>query len=70
LKNKGFSVRHYLALFPSKDLMTVLENQNTKAAAIIVFSETQHSEHLIEWKKKFKPQILECQANRKADSNQ
>lgn len=51
----------YLALFPSQDLLTALESSNANVAAIIVFSEVQYSEHLIEWKKKFKPHILECQ---------
>jgi hypothetical protein len=53
--------RVYLALYPSKSMMALLEKPNTKAEAIVVFSEAQNSEHLIEWKKKFKPQVLECQ---------
>ena len=50
----------YLALYPSRKMMTLLEKSNTKAEAIIVFSEKQHSEHLSEWINKFNPMKLEC----------
>jgi hypothetical protein len=53
--------RVYLALYPSKSMMALLEKPNTKAEAIVVFSEAQNSEHLIEWEKKFNSQVLESQ---------
>ncbi len=48
----------YLALFPSKDLMSTLDRENTNAAALIVFSESQHSEHLVEWIDEYQPARL------------
>ncbi|NTV67096.1 MAG: hypothetical protein HGB06_05330 [Chlorobaculum sp.] len=52
----------YVALYPSKDMMMVLEKPNTNAAAIIVFSEPQYTEHLFEWINTHNPNRLECQA--------
>ena len=53
--------RVYVVLYPSQDMMTVLEKPNTNAAAIIVFSEPQYAEHLFEWINKCNPNRLECQ---------
>lgn len=50
----------YLLLFPSPDLLREIESIET-ASALIIFSETQHSEHLENWKNENNPQVLHVQ---------
>ena len=57
-KSVDHQSRIYLALFPSPELLSLIEKSNSKKA-IIVFSETLDSDHLIDWKEKFNPSILE-----------
>ena len=51
----------YLLLFPSPDLVKEVEVIES-ASALIIFSETQHSEHLELWKNKHEPQVLRAEA--------
>ncbi|ARU26070.1 hypothetical protein [Cellvibrio sp. PSBB006] len=50
----------YLALFPSSDLMARIEAITSKKA-IVVFSETLNSEHLVEWCKEHNAKELTLQ---------
>lgn len=50
----------YLLLFPSPDLVKEVEAIDS-AKGLIIFSETQHSEHLDEWKKEHDPQVLSAE---------
>jgi len=47
----------YLLLFPSPDLLNEIQAIKT-VSALIIFSETQNSEHLEKWKSENNPQVL------------
>lgn len=58
LKHSYVSVeRAYLALFPSQELIESIEKIDSKKL-LTVFSETLHSEHLVEWYTKFEAKAL------------
>lgn len=51
----------YLLLFPSPDLLKEVKAIES-ARALIIFSETQHSEHLEAWKNEHEPQVLRAES--------
>lgn len=47
----------YLLRFPSPELLTVVE-KSSSSEAIIVFSETDHNDHLVQWAKNNEVRLL------------
>lgn len=50
----------YLLLFPSQELLTVVENLKI-CETIIIFSETDHSDHLYKWCGKYEVKSLSAE---------
>ena len=59
-KNLAPGLAAYVALFPSQEMLHILESTNN-VAAIIVFSDSYQSEHLEAWQGKHAVQTLEFQ---------